>query len=93
MKHSISEEGISSTSLREIAVLKHLQHPNIVRFACSCRANFNSSRSLLEYILTDGKLYLVFEHVDKDLKKYMVAVNGHLNPDLVMVAVSVSIIS
>jgi hypothetical protein len=31
MKHSISEEGISSTSLREIAVLKHLQHPNIVR--------------------------------------------------------------
>lgn len=70
MKHSISEEGISSTSLREIAVLKHLQHPNIV--------------SLIEYILNEGKLYLVFEHVDKDLKKYMVAVNGHLSPDLVL---------
>ena len=71
MKHSVGEEGISSTSLREIAVLKHLQHPNIV--------------SLIEYILTDGKLYLVFEHVDKDLKKYMNAVNGYLDPSLVLV--------
>lgn len=44
--------------------------------------------SLLEYILCEGKLYLVFEHVDKDLKKYMVAVNGHLHPDLVMVLYS-----
>lgn len=69
IKHAMSEEGIPSTSLREIAVLKHLQHPNIVK--------------LIEFIVSEGKLYLVFEHVDKDLKKYMAAVSGPLDPKLI----------
>jgi hypothetical protein len=46
--------------------------------------------SLLESIHTEDKLYLVFEHVDKDLKKYMTAVNGHLNPELVLVSLLTS---
>ena len=69
IKHAVSEEGIPSTSLREIATLKHLQHPCIVK--------------LLDYEYNEGKLYLIFEHVDKDLKKYMNATSGLLKPDLI----------
>ncbi|KAE8157198.1 kinase-like domain-containing protein [Aspergillus tamarii] len=51
------DEGVPSTTIREISLLKELNHPNIVRL-------FN--------IHTEGyKLYLVFEHLDLDLKKYM----------------------
>jgi hypothetical protein len=40
---------------------------------------------LIEYIFNEGKLYLVFEYVDKDLKKYMVATDGPLKPALIKV--------
>ena len=40
---------------------------------------------LIEFIFSEGKLYLVFEHVDKDLKKYMVATDGPLKPALIKV--------
>ena len=51
------EEGIPSTAIREIALLKELQHPNIVH---------------LENVLhTDKKLTLVFEYLDQDLKKLL----------------------
>ncbi|GAB1201284.1 kinase-like domain-containing protein [Aspergillus pseudonomiae] len=51
------DEGVPSTTIREISLLKELNHPNIVRL-------FN--------IHSEGyKLYLVFEHLDSDLKKYM----------------------
>ena len=49
------DEGIPSTAIREIALLKELQHPNIVR--------------LVNVLHTDKKLTLVFEFVDQDLKK------------------------
>ena len=42
---------------REIALLKELDHPAIVL--------------LLDVVHTDQKLYLVFEYLDKDLKKLM----------------------
>jgi len=51
------DEGVPSTAIREIAILKELQHPNIV--------------SLLDIINYQSKLYLVFEFLDHDLKKYM----------------------
>lgn len=69
IKHSISEEGIPSTSLREIATLKHLQHPCVVK--------------LLDYDYNDGRLYLVFEHVDKDLKKFINSTTGLLKRNIV----------
>ena len=49
------EEGIPSTAIREIALLKELQHPNIVK--------------LVNVLHTDKKLTLVFEFLDQDLKK------------------------
>lgn len=49
------EDGIPSSSLREIAALKSLKHPNILQ--------------LHEIIHTGSNLYLLFEHLDQDLKK------------------------
>ena len=51
------EEGIPSTTLREIALLRQLKHPNIV--------------DLLDVVNSDGRLYLIFEYVDSDLKHYV----------------------
>jgi serine/threonine protein kinase len=55
--HLDSEEGTPSTAIREISLMKELKHENIV--------------SLYDVIHTENKLMLVFEHMDKDLKKYM----------------------
>jgi serine/threonine protein kinase len=49
------EEGVPSSALREIALLKELQHVNVVR--------------LIEVVNTIKKLTLVFEYVPRDLKK------------------------
>ena len=54
------DEGVPSTAIREISLLKEMNDPNIVR--------------LLNIVHADGhKLYLVFEFLDLDLKKYMEA--------------------
>lgn len=49
------EEGIPQTALREVSILQEVHHVNIV--------------NLLDVICSDGKLYLVFEFVEHDLKK------------------------
>ncbi|KAK6537162.1 Cyclin-dependent kinase catalytic subunit [Orbilia ellipsospora] len=52
------DEGVPSTAIREISLLKEMNDPNIVR--------------LYNIVHADGhKLYLVFEFCDSDLKKYM----------------------
>lgn len=51
------DEGIPSTAIREISLLKQLQHENIVR--------------LYDVVHTERKLTLVFEFLDQDLKKYL----------------------
>ena len=53
----IESEGVPSTAIREISLLKELEHPGIVQ--------------LLDVVHTEQKLYLVFEYLDKDLKKLM----------------------
>jgi len=51
------DEGVPSTAIREIAILQELKHANIV--------------TLLDVENLPNKLYLVFEYLDQDLKKYM----------------------
>ena len=50
-----SNEGIPQTALREVSILQEIHHQNIV--------------NLLDVICGEGKLYLIFEFVDQDLKK------------------------
>ncbi|KAH6558927.1 hypothetical protein KP509_1Z037600 [Ceratopteris richardii] len=51
------DEGVPSTAIREISLLKEMQHGNIVR--------------LQDVVHSEKRLYLVFEYLDLDLKKYM----------------------
>ncbi|KDQ33953.1 hypothetical protein PLEOSDRAFT_185666 [Pleurotus ostreatus PC15] len=51
------DEGVPSTAIREISLLKELRDDNIVK--------------LLDIVHADQKLYLVFEFLDVDLKRYM----------------------
>ncbi|EEB06770.1 CMGC/CDK/CDK5 protein kinase Pef1 [Schizosaccharomyces japonicus yFS275] len=51
------EEGTPSTAIREISLMKELKHPNIME--------------LLDVVHLENKLMLVFEFMEKDLKKYM----------------------
>ena len=67
------DEGVPSTAIREISLLKELRDENIVR--------------LYEIIHQESRLYLVFEFLDLDLKKYMDNVASQpegLGPDIVM---------
>ena len=51
------DDGVPSTAIREISLLKNLKHPNVVE--------------LKEVLFSQDKLYLVFEYLEYDLKKYM----------------------
>lgn len=63
------DEGVPSTAVREICLLKELQHPNVVE--------------LKQVVHGDNKLYLAFEFLDQDLKKYLDIAGGPLAPQLV----------
>lgn len=63
-------DGVPSTAIREISLLKELNHPNVVR--------------LLDVVPSEKKLFMVFEFLDRDLKKYMDSVPaGGISPPLV----------
>lgn len=51
------EEGVPTTAIREIALLKCLRHPNVV--------------GLMDVVHHEQKLYLVFEYLEQDLKHFM----------------------
>lgn len=62
-------EGVPSTAIREVSLLMELRHANIVQ--------------LLDVIHVKTKLYLIFEFLYKDLKKYMDQTIGDLPLPLV----------
>ncbi|OAD59142.1 Cyclin-dependent kinase 2 [Eufriesea mexicana] len=62
-------EGVPSTAIREISLLKELTHPNIVQ--------------LFDVVDGDNHLYLVFEFLQQDLKKLLDSVKGGLDQALV----------
>ncbi|XP_012289017.1 cyclin-dependent kinase 2 [Orussus abietinus] len=62
-------EGVPSTAIREISLLKELVHPNVVQ--------------LLDVVEGEKHLYLVFEFLQQDLKKLLDSVKTGLEPMLV----------
>jgi len=60
------DEGVPSTAIREISLLKELKDDNIVR--------------LLDIVHADQKLFLVFEFLDVDLKRYIETGNQNRTP-------------
>ena len=67
------DEGVPSTAIREISLLKEMKDDNVVR--------------LLDITHSETKLYLVFEFLDMDLKRYMdkVGDGDGMGPDIVKV--------
>lgn len=63
------DEGIPSSALREICLLKELKHKNIVR--------------LYDVMHSEKKLTIVFEYCDQDLKKYFDSCQGEIDPNVV----------
>ncbi|KAE9555346.1 hypothetical protein FO519_001428 [Halicephalobus sp. NKZ332] len=63
------DEGVPSSALREISLLKQLKHPNVV--------------SLYDVVHSSGSLVLVFEFCDLDLKKYFDNLGGEISDDIV----------
>lgn len=66
-------EGVPSTAIREISLLKELTHPNVVQ--------------LLDVVHCERKLFLVFEFLTYDLKKYLDSYKDSLPPELIKVLV------
>lgn len=67
MKLDAEEEGVPSTAIREIALLKELSHENVVK--------------LLDVCCTPSRLTLVFEFLEHDLKKYTKGLGRNLQPN------------
>jgi len=59
-------EGVPSTAIREISVLKELDHPHVVR--------------LYDVVHVEKKIYLVFEYLNQDLKKLLDSNGSGLDP-------------
>lgn len=64
VKIELEQEGVPSSSLREISILKDIKHDNIV--------------NLYDVIFKDNKLWLIFELLHYDLKKYLESIPDDL---------------
>lgn len=59
------DEGVPSTAIREISLLKEIDHPNVIK--------------LRDLVYGENKLYLIFDFLDYDLKKYLEISSGLLS--------------
>lgn len=64
-------EGVPSTAIREISLLKDLKHPAIIQ--------------LYDIIVADHSLYMVFELLNMDLKKLLDKAKEVFTPQLIKV--------
>lgn len=71
----IGDDGFPKSAVREIAILKQLNHENIVR--------------LLDVVSLEGDYYIVFEYMDTDLDKLM-NYSPVSNPSIIKVSASTS---
>lgn len=62
-------QGVPSSALREICLLKELKHKNIVR--------------LYDVLHSEKKLVLIFEYCEQDLKKYFDGLNCDIDMNVV----------
>eukprot|EP00913_Durusdinium_trenchii_P021098 g19826.t1 len=75
MEHE--DEGMPSTAIREVAVLKAADHPNVVKlrqskfFLRQSATDCDQDKLRLDVACSPGRLHLVFEFVDANLKQYM----------------------
>ena len=60
------DEGVPSSALREICILKELKHRNVVR--------------LHDVLHSERKMTMVFEYCEQDLKKYFDSCGGEMDP-------------
>lgn len=70
--HCSEAEGVPSTAIREISLLKDLKHPSIIQ--------------LYDVIVADASLYMVFELLSMDLKKLLDKAKEVFTPKLVKVS-------
>jgi len=71
IKLECEDEGVPGTTLREVSLLKELQHPNVVQLKD------------VFYMPNENKLYLCFEYCEYDLKKYMKSQQYKLSADCI----------
>jgi serine/threonine protein kinase len=79
------DEGVPSTAIREISLLKELEDDNIVRHVCASSPELaisdpNYVSRLFNIVHADQKLFLVFEYLEMDLKRFMEEGNRENNP-------------
>lgn len=66
-------EGVPSTAIREISLLKDLKHPSVIE--------------LYDVVIADSSLYMVFELLNMDLKKLLDKAKDVFTPQLIKVCV------
>lgn len=71
MKAGTDHDGVSTSTLREFALLNNLSHENVVK--------------LIHVEILINKINLIFELVDYDLRKVMDNNIGYLDPEIVEV--------
>jgi serine/threonine protein kinase len=70
VKLDAEDEGVPGTAIREVSLLRELDHPNIV--------------CLRDVIHDTNQLFLVFEFLDQDFKRYMYGIrNKGIHPMLI----------